>query len=498
MVPVLLSRGGHGHAHRAGLDSDQRQRADRLARPRRRRRDAHRLRGCGYLRVDRRRRPHGRAGRTPEGADDPAPARPLHHLRLRARRAARRRGVPGGERSLRRRRLPRGRGRRGAGGRGASRRGRRDARREPAQGGPRARAGARGGLRLRRGQPLRRPLGPRGASRPHDRRARLRRRRRAEARPRRRRPDRAPVHDRGTGDGEPRAQAAGDGVPRHRDDGDGPRPAARRDRGSRDLHGGRANDPRPAHPARDGSARRLAAEGGRQLRHDAGAGHADRGRRRADRRRLAGRDPGAGRPLRSSARALPADPVRTLAAALADAAGAELELERPGEPEHGDYATNVALQLAGARRRPPREIAAEIAQAAAGLEVVERAEVAGPGFVNLFLRDEWFSSALAEILEDGDAYGGGAAGERERVQVEMVSANPTGPIPVAVGPQRRLRRLARPPVRRSPGTRSSASTTTTTRARRWTGSARRSRRCGAGRSRPRTAIRAPTSTSSPP
>ena len=141
---------------------------------------------------------------------------------------------------------------------------------------------------------------------------------------------------------------------------------------------------------------------------------------------------------------MPADPVRTLAAALADAAGAELELERPGEPEHGDYATNVALQLAGTRRRPPREIAAEIAQAAAGLEVVERAEVAGPGFVNLFLRDEWFSSALAEILEDGDAYGGGGAGDRERVQVEMVSANPTGPDHGRVRPQRRLRRLRSP------------------------------------------------------
>jgi arginyl-tRNA synthetase len=128
---------------------------------------------------------------------------------------------------------------------------------------------------------------------------------------------------------------------------------------------------------------------------------------------------------------LPADPVRTLAAALAAATGAELELERPGEPDHGDYATNAALQLAGARRRPPREIAAEIAEAAARLEVVETAEVAGPGFVNLFLRDEWFVSALAEILEDGDAYGGGVPEHRERVQVEMVSANPTGPIPVS-------------------------------------------------------------------
>jgi arginyl-tRNA synthetase len=128
---------------------------------------------------------------------------------------------------------------------------------------------------------------------------------------------------------------------------------------------------------------------------------------------------------------LPADPVRTLSAALTDAAGAELELERPGEPEHGDYATNVALRLAGARRLAPREVAAEIAQVAAGLDVVERAEVAGPGFVNLFLRDEWFLSALAAILDDADAYGGGGAGNRERVQVEMVSANPTGPIPVS-------------------------------------------------------------------
>ena len=114
-------------------------------------------------------------------------------------------------------------------------------------------------------------------------------------------------------------------------------------------------------------------------------------------------------------------------------AGAELELERPGEPEHGDYATNVALQLAGTRRRPPREIAAEIAEAAAALDAVERAEVAGPGFVNLFLGDGWFASALAGILEGGEAYGAGSAETRERVQVEMVSANPTGPLHVAHG-----------------------------------------------------------------
>ena len=128
---------------------------------------------------------------------------------------------------------------------------------------------------------------------------------------------------------------------------------------------------------------------------------------------------------------MPADPVRSLAAALAVAAGAELELERPGEAEHGDYATNVALQLAGTRRRPPREIAEEIAEAASEVDAVERAEVAGPGFVNLFLGKEWFAATLGEILAAGEEYGGGAAEPRERVQVEMVSANPTGPVTVA-------------------------------------------------------------------
>jgi arginyl-tRNA synthetase len=130
---------------------------------------------------------------------------------------------------------------------------------------------------------------------------------------------------------------------------------------------------------------------------------------------------------------LPADPVKELSAALASAAGAELELERPGDPEHGDYATNVALRLAGTRRRPPREIAVEIAEAAPGLPAVERAEVAGPGFVNLFLRDEWFATALGQILAGGDGFGGGVPERRQRVQVEMVSANPTGPLHVAHG-----------------------------------------------------------------
>ena len=128
-----------------------------------------------------------------------------------------------------------------------------------------------------------------------------------------------------------------------------------------------------------------------------------------------------------------ANALARLAAELSAAAGAPIELERPSDPEHGDYATNAAMQLAPQRRRAPRELAEELSAAARGLAVVERAEVAGPGFVNLWLADSWFGAALAEILEAGREYGGGFAEPVERIQVEMVSANPTGPLTVASG-----------------------------------------------------------------
>ena len=123
--------------------------------------------------------------------------------------------------------------------------------------------------------------------------------------------------------------------------------------------------------------------------------------------------------------------IERLAEELSRVVGAPTAVERPASAEHGDYATNVALQLAPERRRSPREIADELAAQAAGLELVERAEVAGPGFVNLWLAPAWYEDALAEILAAGEAYGGGFADPSERVQVEMVSANPTGPITVA-------------------------------------------------------------------
>ncbi|MDQ6915935.1 MAG: arginine--tRNA ligase, partial [Actinomycetota bacterium] len=111
-------------------------------------------------------------------------------------------------------------------------------------------------------------------------------------------------------------------------------------------------------------------------------------------------------------------------------------LERPRRPDFGDYSTNAALLLAPVLGEPPREIAERLGAALAD-ELgprLERAEVAGPGFLNLFLSDAWYREALGHVLAAGDGFGGGgAAGHAERVNVEFVSANPTGPLTAAGG-----------------------------------------------------------------
>jgi arginyl-tRNA synthetase len=128
---------------------------------------------------------------------------------------------------------------------------------------------------------------------------------------------------------------------------------------------------------------------------------------------------------------VPAEAIERLTQALSPLAGASVTLERPSNREHGDYATNVALQSAPKLGRAPRELAAELTEKAATLPEVDRAEVAGPGFVNLWVSNEWLAKALEEILDGGADYGSGSAADRERIQVELVSANPTGPITVA-------------------------------------------------------------------
>ncbi len=139
--------------------------------------------------------------------------------------------------------------------------------------------------------------------------------------------------------------------------------------------------------------------------------------------------------------------VRDAAAGVLGDPGAELppvELDRPRQPEHGDLASNIALQLARTARRKPRELAEAIRDAllaADGGRLLEAAEVAGPGFINLRLTPQARRAVVGRVLADGAAFGRvapDAAGAGRKVLVEFVSANPTGPLHVGHGRQAAL------------------------------------------------------------
>ena len=133
------------------------------------------------------------------------------------------------------------------------------------------------------------------------------------------------------------------------------------------------------------------------------------------------------------------DPVANLTTAVeetaAEVAGngrpAGLRLDRPPRPDFGDYSTNAAMLLAPSLGEPPRAVAERLGDRLGDRlgETVERVEIAGPGFLNLFMSDRWYLDALAALLEAGDDYGAGSGGEH--LNVEFVSANPTGPITIA-------------------------------------------------------------------
>ncbi|HEU5252186.1 MAG TPA: arginine--tRNA ligase [Solirubrobacterales bacterium] len=112
-------------------------------------------------------------------------------------------------------------------------------------------------------------------------------------------------------------------------------------------------------------------------------------------------------------------------------------LERPPKPELGDYSSNAAMLLAGSLGDNPRAVAERLRgqlEADAGLAPdLERIEVAGPGFVNFFLADAWYLRALSGLLEGIDDLGTSVADSPEKVLVEFVSANPTGPVHVGTG-----------------------------------------------------------------
>jgi arginyl-tRNA synthetase len=115
-----------------------------------------------------------------------------------------------------------------------------------------------------------------------------------------------------------------------------------------------------------------------------------------------------------------------------DGARGSIALERPPQAEFGDYSTNAALLLAPAAGATPREVAQRLGEALSERlgEQLERFEVAGPGFLNLFLSDAWHRAALVAAIAAGDRFGRGEAAKPEHVLVEFVSANPTGPMHV--------------------------------------------------------------------
>ncbi|MFZ2302258.1 MAG: arginine--tRNA ligase [Gallionella sp.] len=124
---------------------------------------------------------------------------------------------------------------------------------------------------------------------------------------------------------------------------------------------------------------------------------------------------------------------QALRAVAPEAAQTGIVIERPKQAEHGDYACSLAMQLAKPLRKPPRSIAQALIDALPASDVVEKMEIAGAGFINVFLTTAAKQATVKAVLQSGDAYGRGTLGAGRKAQVEFVSANPTGPLHVGHG-----------------------------------------------------------------
>ncbi len=122
---------------------------------------------------------------------------------------------------------------------------------------------------------------------------------------------------------------------------------------------------------------------------------------------------------------------------MADGGGADqfnFSIERPNEEAHGDFSTNLAMVAASAQKMPPGEIAEALGrQIGSEHPVIERVEIAGPGFLNLSIRRNFLLESLRAAVKEGEEFGGSDVGSGQRVQVEFVSANPTGPLHIGHG-----------------------------------------------------------------
>nr|WP_320167207.1 arginine--tRNA ligase [uncultured Methylophaga sp.] len=111
----------------------------------------------------------------------------------------------------------------------------------------------------------------------------------------------------------------------------------------------------------------------------------------------------------------------------------EIQIERTKDKSHGDFASNIAMMLAKPAKMNPRQIATEIVEALPATEFVTKVEIAGPGFINFFLSAEANQKVITDVLEQGEKFGLSQVGQGKKVQVEYVSANPTGPLHVGHG-----------------------------------------------------------------
>jgi arginyl-tRNA synthetase len=129
------------------------------------------------------------------------------------------------------------------------------------------------------------------------------------------------------------------------------------------------------------------------------------------------------------------DALNTLVAQgdLPDSIAPKIQIDRTRDNSHGDLASNIALTLAKAAGKPPRDIAAAICAALPAADFLDRTEIAGPGFINFFLNSQSSQAVVRRVLEQAANFGRSNAGQGRKVQVEFVSANPTGPLHVGHG-----------------------------------------------------------------